>query len=399
MHVTAPASRILGTVLLPNGVLEQALVHIADSRIEGIDTKPSPSAERAFRRDAGGIVLGSREVLAPAFIDVHCHGAGGGAGSEGASSLGVMASTLLAHGVGGFLAAMMTAPLPDLLATARQAGHRIARQTVARQMRGRWAQPTSTLLGVHFEGPALSPIRSAGHDPTALLSPVKLSDSLADAPEAWGEVRIVTVAPELDGGLELVASLSKAGIVASVGHTDASFDVATAAYEAGARSTTHLFNGMPPLDHRAPGPVGAALASAPFVELICDGVHVDSRLLPSIARAVGDDRLVLVSDAVPLAGSRLRSVDTLGSTSRIQAGRAVHPDGTLAGSRLLLDGMVAGAVRSGIPLEVTLRAATENPARLLGLRDRGTIRTGAIVDLVVVSRSGRLRNVLVAARV
>jgi len=391
LHVLPPASRILGTALLPGGALVRVLIHVAGGRIAGIDRKPSATVERALRRDAAAIIVGSRDVLAPAFIDVHCHGAGGGTGSGGASSLDLMAATLLAHGVGGFLAAMMTAPLPDLLAVARQAGRRIAKQTA-----NQWTQPTSTLLGVHFEGPALSPIRSAGHDPTALLSPAVLSHSLADAPEAWGEVRIVTVAPELDGGLEFVASLSKAGIVASVGHTDASVDVATAAYEAGARSTTHLFNGMPPLDHRAPGPVGAALAAAPFVELICDGVHIDSRLLPSIARAIGDDRLVLVSDAVPLAGSRLKSVDTLGSTSHIQAGRAVHPDGTLAGSRLLLDGMVAGAVRSGIPLEVTLRAATENPARLLRLRDRGTIRPGAIVDLVVVSRSGRLRNVLVA---
>lgn len=391
MQMATPASRILGTVLLPNGVLEHALIHVALGRIESIDTKPSPSVERALRRDDEGIVLSSREVLAPAFIDIHCHGAGGGAGTGSASSLDLMASTLLAHGVGAFLAAVMTAPLPDLLAAARQAGRQMARQGASEKM-----QPTSTLLGMHFEGPALSPMRSAGHDPAALLSPADLSRSLADAPEAWREVRIVTLAPELEGGLGLVASLSRAGIVASVGHTDASVDVALAAYEAGARSTTHLFNGMPPLGHRAPGPIGAALAAAPFIELICDGVHIDARLQPAIARAIGDDRLILVSDAVPMAGCRLRSVPTPGSSAHLRAGRAVHPDGTLAGSRLLLDGMVAGAVRSGIPLAVTLRAATENPARLLGLPDRGTLVPGAIADFVVVSRGGRLRNVLVA---
>ncbi len=389
IHAGVPASRILGSVLLPNGVLDRALVHVVNGHVAGVEERPSPTIERAFRRDGSGLSLGGREVLAPAFLDVHCHGAGGGDASSDAASLDLMASTLLAHGVAGFVAAVMTAPLPELLAAARQAGQRIAQQAVGQQQ-----QPTATLLGLHFEGPALSPVRSAGHDPVALASPRELARSLADAPEAWRDVRIVTLAPELDGGLELIEALSRAGIVVSVGHTDASMDVAVSAYEAGARSTTHLFNGMPPLRHRAPGPIGAALASAPFIELICDGVHIDGRLLPSIARAIGDDRLILISDALPLAGSRLRSIPTPGSSAHIRGGRAVHPDGTLAGSRLLLDGMVAGAVRSGIPLEAALRAATENPARLLGLRDRGVIRTDAIADFVVVSRGGRLKNVL-----
>ncbi len=207
-------------------------------------------------------------------------------------------------------------------------------------------------------------------------------------------MRLVTLAPELEGGLDLVRQLSAAGVVVSIGHTDASMETAAAAYAAGARSTTHLFNGMPPLRARDPGPVGAALAAAPFVELITDGIHVDPGLLAPIARAIGDERLVLVSDALPLAGSRLRSVPTPGSSARLEGGRAVHPDGTLAGSRLLLDGMVAGAVRHGIPLAVALRAATQNPARLLGLVDRGRMEPGCRADLVVVSRAGRLRRVL-----
>ena len=254
--------------------------------------------------------------------------------------------------------------------------------------------PAAVVLGLHFEGPVLSPIRSGGHDPTAFASPADLASSLRSDPEAWRMVRVVTLAPELDGGIDLVRQLVESGVVVSVGHTNASMDIAMAAYAAGVRSTTHLLNGMPPLGAREPGPVGAALAAAPFVELISDGVHVDGNLLAPIARAIGAERLVLVSDALPLAGSRLRSIETPGSSARIVAGRAVHPDGTLAGSRLLLDGMVAGAVRHGIPLPVALRAATENPARLLGLTDRGRLVPGAVADLVVVSRSGRLRRVL-----
>jgi N-acetylglucosamine-6-phosphate deacetylase len=187
-----------------------------------------------------------------------------------------------------------------------------------------------------------------------------------------------------------VVRLSTAGIVASVGHTDGNADLVVTAYEAGARSTTHLFNGMPPLHHREPGPVGAALASAPFIELICDGVHIDARLLAPIARAIGDDRLILVSDALP-GGQRLRSIGA--ARARPSGGRAVTA--APGGSRLPLDGMVEEAVRAA-SLCRGARAATENPARLLGLDDRGTIRPGATADFVVVSRAGRLRRVLPA---
>ncbi len=254
----------------------------------------------------------------------------------------------------------------------------------------------AAILGLHLEGPALNPSVSAGHDPAAFVSPAVLAHALEREPASWRAVRVVTFAPELDGGLALVRQLSDAGIVASVGHTAASAGVASAAYEAGARSTTHLFSGMPALHHRAPGPVGAALAASPFVELLCDGVHIAPGLLAPLARAIGHDRLLLVSDALPLAGSRLRRISMPGGSARVVGDRALNPDGSLAGSRLLLDGMVEGAVRSGIPLETALRAATANPARLLGLRDRGWLEAGVIADLVTVTRHGRLKRVLKA---
>ena len=252
----------------------------------------------------------------------------------------------------------------------------------------------AVLLGVHLEGPALSPARSAGHDPRSLLPPSSLLASLRADPAAWSTVRVVTMAPELSGGPELIAALAQAGIVASLGHTDASTAEACAAYAAGVRSTTHLFSGMPPLGHRLPGPVGAALAMAPFVELLCDGMHVDAMLLPSLARAIGADRLLLVSDAVPLAGSRRQSMTVAGAKLRIRDGRVVDGEGTLAGSLQLLDGMVASAVRSGIPIAVALRAATQNPADLLGISDRGRVATGAAADLVLVGRDGGLRGLV-----
>ena len=159
----------------------------------------------------------------------------------------VMARTLWRHGVGAFVAALMTAPISRLLDAAASA---------AIDPAGTTSEPRARLLGVHLEGPALSPVRSGGHDPTALIPPSAVLRTLLDDPGAWTNVRIVTLAPELDGGPELIDGLTRAGIVASIGHTNATAEVISAAYARGARSTTHLFNGMPPLHHREPGPVG-----------------------------------------------------------------------------------------------------------------------------------------------
>lgn len=379
-------TRIVGTTLLPGGELRLALVSLRDGRIETVEPASTRPEERALRRTLGVTRLRADEVLAPAFIDVHCHGAGGGAADGGLEGLSRMAGVLLAHGVGAFLATVMTAPIPALRTTALAVAEWMADPDAA----------GATVLGIHLEGPALSPVRSAGHDPTALIDPTALDAMLASEPATWLAVRLVTLAPELPGGLELIRRLVPVGISVSVGHTDAPAEVASAAYAAGARSTTHLFNGMPPLLHRSPGPVGAALADAPFIELIADGVHVDRRILAPIARAVGSDRLMFVSDAVPLAGSRLRRVLVPGSSVVVRGATAVHPDGTLAGGRLLLDGIVSSAVRAGIPLSDALRAASENPAKMLGVVDRGAVKVGARADLVIVSLAGRLRRVIVA---
>jgi N-acetylglucosamine-6-phosphate deacetylase len=377
--------RIAGTVLLPHGQLASAVVEVRDGRIAGIDPAPGPAALRALHRDIGAATLRTDEILAPAFIDIHCHGAGGGDAFSGTAALDLMARTLWQHGIGAFVPTLMTAPIARLLDAAEGAVKRAEEAgSVAR----------AHILGMHLEGPALSPVRSGGHDATALVLPGVLLRALLDEPRAWANVRIVTLAPELDGGTELIDALARAGIVASVGHTDASAEVVTAAYARGARSTTHLFNGMPPLHHREPGPVGAALASAPFIELIADGVHVDRRLLAPTARAIGEERLILVSDAIALAGTPLRRMETRGASVMSRRGRAVHQDGTLAGGLALLDGLVKSAVRSGIPLTTALRAAAENPARLLGLSDRGRIEPGLRADLLVVSKAGGLRRVL-----
>ena len=382
-------ARIAGSVLLPGGRLARALVHVDEGHIVEVEHDPPPAQIRALRRDASGtVVLSDDEVLAPAFIDVHCHGAGGGDVLGGPAALERMAAALLRHGVGSVVATVSTAPITQLMSVARMLDgfHRGAGHDVERT-------PGADVLGLHLEGPVLSPIRSGGHDPAAFAQPVDLARSQVDNATGWRMVRVVTLAPELEGGLDLCARSPLAASSCPSATRTRAWRSPWPPMRPGPESTTHLFNGMPPLRARDPGPVGAALAAAPFVELITDGVHVDPGLLAPIARAIGEERLLLVSDALPLAGSRLRSVPTPGSSARVMGDRAVHPDGTLAGSRLLLDGMVSGAVLYGIPLAVALRAVTENPARLLDLTDRGRLGPGLRADLVVVSTLGHLRRV------
>lgn len=378
---------IVGKTLLPGGEIRVALTSLRDGWIQDVSAATTDAEVRAIRRTPGASRLRGDEILAPAFIDVHCHGAGGGAADGGTDELARMARALADHGIGAFLATFQTAALPSLKRAALAAADRMEDSSAA----------GATLLGVHLEGPALSAERAGGHDPKALTDLTTLCEALFGDPVGWRAVRLVTLAPELPGGPGLISRLVDVGIAVSIGHTNATAEVVAGAYSAGARSTTHLFNAMPPLHHRMIGPVGAALAHAPFIELLADGVHVDRQLLAPIERAIGADRLLLVTDALPLAGTRLMRCPIPGSFAVVRHGVAVLPNGGIAGSRLLLDGMVRSAVRSGIPLAHALRGASENPAALLGLTDRGVVRPGARADLVVVSRIGRVRRVIRAA--
>lgn len=327
----------------------------------------------------------SGPYLLPGFIDVHVHGWGGHDAMGGRDALDGMSRTLLRRGVTSFLPTGVTSPLEDL---ARFAGSVRAWMPHAP---ADGAQP----LGFDIEGPFISQAKRGAHPPALVRDGVDVP--LADLEPLADGLRIMTVAPEIDGGLELIAWLAARDVRVSLGHSAATVDQARAGYAAGGRTTTHLFNGMSGVDHRAPGLAVAALTDdAAYVELIADGHHVHPALWDLIRRAKPSDRLILVSDALSLSGTGPGRT-TVGATEvEVLEDRAVVAGTTtLAGSVLALDSMVRNLVRSGVPLAAASRAASGNPAQLLGAEDRGRIASGLRADLVELDEALAVRRVMV----
>jgi N-acetylglucosamine-6-phosphate deacetylase len=309
-------------------------------------------------------------MVAAGFIDIHVHGWGGHDAMGGPAALAGMARGLLRSGVTSFLPSAVTMPLPEL----------------ARFMEDvRSVDPTddaAEIMGANLEGPFLAPGRRGAHDPRLLLRPADIDPDVL-APLLDG-LRLITVAPELDGALDLIGWLAGSGVVVALGHSAATSVEARAGYAAGARSTTHLFNAMTGIGHRAPGLAGVALVDdRAAVELIADDVHVDPALYPLVLRAKPAGGMLLVSDAISLAGTG-DGVTTVGGLAvEVRGGRATLVDSdVIAGSVTGLAGAVRNLVRAGIGLTDALAAASANPARLLGLHDRGRIGAGMLADLV-----------------
>jgi N-acetylglucosamine-6-phosphate deacetylase len=239
-------------------------------------------------------------------------------------------------------------------------------------------------LGVHLEGPYLAPGRRGAHEAEHLRVPD------LDEVGRWaasGALRILTLAPELPGALDAIATVVRVGAVAAIGHTDADAETAARAIDAGARAATHLFNAMAPLAHRAPGAVGALLADDRVtLGVIADGRHVDPLVLGLVAR-MAPERVALVSDATgPTLGDA--SLDASGGAARLE-------DGTLAGGAVALDGAVRTFATATGDVGLAIRAATEVPARLLGLTDRGRLAVGARADVVLLDDALTVRATLV----
>jgi N-acetylglucosamine-6-phosphate deacetylase len=355
-----------GRIARADGSIVEGVIRF-DRRIEAAE--PSASAP-------------GRDYVLPGLIDLQVNGSHGhDVMAASADAILAISEKLAREGTTAWLPTAITAPLETIERVDAAVGEASARQ----QAPGGELPRAASVLGMHLEGPFISPLRLGAH-PALNMAP--RGEALARV-LALGHLRLLTLAPELDGALEAVGRMVARKVVVSIGHTDATLEEADRAVAAGARMFTHLFNAMRALSHRDPGVVAAALTTtAATPALIPDGVHVHPAMLRLAYQARGASGLILTTDKV-----------ALGPGVRLEGGAARRPDGALVGGVIsMLDGVRVMVERAGVGLgEAALMAAT-NPAALLGLGERGLVAPGLRADLLVLDAELNLKTVFVAGR-
>ncbi|MFD4396440.1 N-acetylglucosamine-6-phosphate deacetylase [Kitasatospora sp. NPDC058478] len=353
-------------LVLPGGVVEGGRLAVEGDRIAGLGGESGP----------GDLDLTGYTVV-PGFVDLHVHGGGGASYASGIAEEALLAArTHLEHGTTTTVASTVTGEIDEV---ARQAS--VLSELVE----------DGVLAGIHFEGPFISHNRCGAHRPDLLRDPdPALVRKLVDA--ARGHAKMVTLAPELPGGLDSVRMLADLGVIAAVGHTDSDYATTLEAIDAGASVATHLFNAMPGIAHRAPGPIVALLEDERVtVELINDGVHLHPSVLDLAYGTAGASRVALITDAMGAAGmgDGLYPLGPLQVEVKDGVARLVE-GGAIAGSTLTLDVAFKRSLTvNGLTLNQTVESLSATPARLLGLADSiGSLEAGKQADLVVLDSEG-----------
>lgn len=372
MNATEPPKKVLrnARLVLTDRIVEQGSLLIDDGRIARV-------SEGAEVVEAEQVIDGSGLTIFPGFIDVHIHGAVGvDTMAATATGLTTVGKFLASRGVTAWLPTLVPGPLED---------YKRAIKAIAEASQ---ADSGARILGVHYEGPFVNS-NQCGALRTQFFRSFATAGELDDLPllKQPGAKHMITVAPEVDGGVELVRELSRRGWIVSIGHTRADTDLLNDAFAAGARHMTHFMNAMAPLHHRSPGPIGWGLLRDDVTcDLIADGVHLDRETLRLLLKVKTASRLSLISDAVAAAGMGDGSYEIWGETIIVTNGRTANARGAIAGSvismleaaRLMLSLGTAEA-------EVAAMAAT-NPATLLGVADEcGSIEEGKRADLVALN--------------
>lgn len=334
------------------------------------------------------------DYIVPGFIDLQVNGSHGiDVMSASPPALRALGEHLAREGTTAWLPTAVTSPI-DAIERVHGA---IAEAIAQARSDPPAASMAAAILGMHLEGPFISPRRLGAHPP---LNLEPRGDDFERA-AVMRELKLVTLAPELPGALEAIARLTARGVAVSIGHTDATLEEARAGISAGARMFTHLYNAMRPLGHRDPGVIAAALAkSEARPALIPDGIHVHPEMLRLVYLARGMKGIVITSDKVALAGTAPGAAFEVGrARAKIDRGAARLPDGTLAGSIIsMLDGVRLMVREVGVPLAEAAVMAATNPAAVAGFRDRGRLDPGARADLIVMSRALELKAVFIAGR-
>ena len=395
---TRPNSILLraAEIVLPDQILTGGSIIIENERISSVlwpKEQPQVSASETLNLDGLRIF--------PGFIDVHIHGAiGVDTMAAGKDDLERVSEFLLANGVTGWLPTLVPAAATDYEHAIRAIDAVMNEQQLEAGdgKSRRWAR----VLGVHYEGPFVNTSQCGALHPAHFKSfstPADL-DALP-TPKAPDAVRMTTLAPEIEGGVELIRELVSRGWIVSLGHTRAGIEVLDKALAAGARHITHFMNAMPALHHRAPGPVGWGLTKKEVTfDVIADGVHIDPLILQLLLRTKGAAGVMLISDAIAAAGSGDGDYEIWGETISVKSGRTSNVRGSIAGSVItMLD--AARTMRSLGASEIEVaRMTSTNPARLLGIdHECGSIESGKRADLVAIDQDGEVQLTIIGGEV
>ena len=367
---------INASVLTREGMIKKGFIFIKDGKIAEIGL-----ASSLPQHQAEIIKLPEDSIIVPGFIDVHIHGAGGADTMDATiEALTTMASILPEEGTTSFLATTITQDQNAIMKALENADDYI----------NLYNKPgKAEVLGLHLEGPFINESRKGAQPAEHIITPdIELFSQMQEA--SGNNIRLVTLAPEKENGNKLIAYLAENGVIASVGHSDATYGQMAEAVKAGATHVTHLFNGMRGMHHRDPGVAGAALLFDELkIEMIADGIHVVPEMLDLSIRAKGTDGVILITDSMRAKCLKNGIYDLGGQEVSVADGKALLADGTLAGSILKMKDSLKNMMEfTGISLEEAVKLASENPARQLNVFDRkGSIAAGKDADLVVLDRN------------
>ena len=369
--------------LTPTTEIPDVGILIRDGVIEAIGPRQGMSLPAGAQE-----IVAAQQTAIPGFVDVHIHGAGGHDVMEGSEeAMSAVTRTVVRHGTTSFVATTVTASPDDTCRSVEGIARFIATQHET-------DEPRAEVLGIHYEGPFISPARRGVHPKEWIQLPsAELLEKLLHA--ASGNARILTIAPDLLGAAPCIEAARNAGVVVAMGHTDATYEQARVGMARGVRHAVHVYNAMRPFSHRDSGVIGAVLTSPEVTaELIADGVHVEEAAMRLLLQAKGTGCVILVSDGVSATGMPDGKYQLGKIEVTVSGGVCRNAEGNLAGSTLTLDRALRNIVALGVSLPDAVRMLTVNPATLLGIEfKKGALRTGADADIVLLDEGLHVTNV------
>ena len=377
-----------GTIITPFHLVSAKAIIVEKGRIREIVNKEEISSATLT---GAKVIEGKDKFIVPGYIDIHVHGGGGSDVMDG--DYEAINQIAIAHshfGTTSFLPTTMTMSKDKIIRSLRSICEAVKKGTAGAE-----------ILGIHMEGPYINPEKK-GAQKEEDIKKISIEEFLEFNQASGNLIRLVTIAPEMPGAIGLIKYLYKQGIIASVGHTNATYVQTQAGIQAGLSHVTHTFNAMRELHHREPGVVGAALTSPELtVEIIADGVHIHPIVLKILTKIKDGEKIVLITDAMRAAGLKEGTYDLGGQEVIVTKGQARLKDGTLAGSVLTMDKAVKNMVNKiGIQLPKAIQMASYNPAKSIGIDDKkGSLEPGKDADIVILNKNLETELTIVAGKI